>query len=152
MRVSLSPPRPPPSHMHSGWMVPATKTPTSSATSQDWLSHILLHLHIQSLLTVYVGVVECATASPYTYSSSTHRFPDERTPIEATPLSGTSMELVLGLRKPGEVQEGKVETSRLDEDVAHTHTRTHTHTQTQMLCAKTQLFPCIPARTLDLPA
>ena len=36
-----------------------------------------------SLLTVYVGVVECAPASPYTYSSSTHRFPDERTPIEA---------------------------------------------------------------------
>ena len=29
------------------------------------------------LLTVYVGVVECATAFPYTYSSSTHRFPDE---------------------------------------------------------------------------
>jgi len=26
---------------------------------------------------VYVGVVECAPASPYTYSS-THRFPDER--------------------------------------------------------------------------
>ena len=35
---------------------------------------------------VYVGVVECAPASPYTYSSSTHRFPDERTLIEATPL------------------------------------------------------------------
>ena len=48
-----------------------------------------------SLLTVYVGVVECASASPYTYS--THRFPDERTPIEATPLSATSAELVLGL-------------------------------------------------------
>ena len=32
-------------------------------------------------LTVYVGVVECASASPYTYS--THRFPDERTPIES---------------------------------------------------------------------
>jgi hypothetical protein len=45
---------------------------------------------------VYVGVVECAPASPYTYSS-THRFPDERTPIEATPLSATSAELVLGL-------------------------------------------------------
>ena len=29
---------------------------------------------------IYVGVVECAPASPYTYSSSTHRFPDERTP------------------------------------------------------------------------
>ena len=48
------------------------------------------------LLTVYVGVVECAPASPYTYSSSTHRFPDERTPIEATPLSATSAELGLG--------------------------------------------------------
>jgi len=49
-----------------------------------------------SLLTVYVGVVECASASPYTYS--THRFPDERTPIEATPLSSaTSAELGLGL-------------------------------------------------------
>ena len=46
---------------------------------------------------VYVGVVECAPASPYTYFSSTHRFPDERTPIEATPLSATSAELVLGL-------------------------------------------------------
>ena len=36
-------------------------------------------------------VVECASDSPYTYSSSTlaHRFPDERTPIEATPLSAT---------------------------------------------------------------
>jgi hypothetical protein len=50
-----------------------------------------------SLLTVYVGVVECAPASPYTYSSSAHRFPDERTPIEATPLSATSAELGLGL-------------------------------------------------------
>jgi hypothetical protein len=50
-----------------------------------------------SLLNVYVGVVECAPASPYTYSSSTHRFPDERTPIEATPLSATSAELGLGL-------------------------------------------------------
>jgi hypothetical protein len=46
---------------------------------------------------VYVGVVECAPASPYTYFSSTHRFHDERTPIEATPLSATSAELVLGL-------------------------------------------------------
>jgi hypothetical protein len=45
---------------------------------------------------VHVGVVECAPASPYTYSSSTHRFPDERTPIEATPLSATSTELGLG--------------------------------------------------------
>jgi hypothetical protein len=51
-----------------------------------------------SLLTVYVGVVECASASPYTYSSSTHRFPDERTPIEATPLSETSAELGLDFR------------------------------------------------------
>jgi hypothetical protein len=41
-----------------------------------------------------IGVVECA---PDTYSSSTHRFPDERTPIEATPLSATSAELGLGL-------------------------------------------------------
>ncbi len=48
-------------------------------------------------LTVYEGVVECAPASPYTCSSSTHRFPDERTPIEATPLSATSAELGLGL-------------------------------------------------------
>jgi hypothetical protein len=46
---------------------------------------------------VYVGVVECASASPYTYSSSTHRFPDERTPIEAMPLSATSAELVWGV-------------------------------------------------------
>jgi hypothetical protein len=34
--------------------------------------------------------------SPYTYSSSTHSFPDERTPIEAKPLSATSAELVSG--------------------------------------------------------
>jgi hypothetical protein len=32
---------------------------------------------------VYAYVVDRAPASPYTYSSSTHRFPDERTPIEA---------------------------------------------------------------------
>jgi hypothetical protein len=46
---------------------------------------------------VYAYVVDCATASPYAYSSSTHRFPDELTPIEATPLSVTSTELGLGL-------------------------------------------------------
>ena len=49
------------------------------------------------LLTVYVGVVECAPASPYTYPTSTHRFPDERPPPNATPLSATSAELGLGL-------------------------------------------------------
>ena len=43
---------------------------------------------------VYAYVVDCAPASPYAYSSSTHRFPDERTPIEATPLSATSAELL----------------------------------------------------------
>ena len=52
-------------------LVSATRTPTCSAPSQD--------------------------SSPYTYSSSTHRFPDESTPIEATPLSATSAELVLGV-------------------------------------------------------
>ena len=46
---------------------------------------------------VYAYVVDCFPASPYAYSSSTHRFPDERTPIEATPLSATSAELGLGL-------------------------------------------------------
>ena len=50
-----------------------------------------------SPLCVYAYVVDCAPASPYAYSSSTHRFPDERTPIEATPLSATSAELGLGL-------------------------------------------------------
>jgi hypothetical protein len=35
---------------------------------------------------VYAYVVDCAPASPYAYSSSTHRFPNERTPIEATRL------------------------------------------------------------------
>jgi hypothetical protein len=35
VRPPPSPPRPPPSHMHAGWMVSATKTPASSATSQD---------------------------------------------------------------------------------------------------------------------
>jgi hypothetical protein len=46
---------------------------------------------------VYAYVVDTATASPYTYVSSTHRFPDERTCIEATPLTATSAELGLGL-------------------------------------------------------
>ena len=50
-----------------------------------------------SLLSVYVGVGESAPASPYTYSSSTHRFPDERPPIEDTPLSATYAELGLSL-------------------------------------------------------
>ena len=36
-RPPPSPPRPPPSHMHGGWMVSATRTPTSSAPSQDYL-------------------------------------------------------------------------------------------------------------------
>jgi hypothetical protein len=40
---------------------------------------------------VYAYIVDCAPASPYAYSSSTHRFPDERTPIEATPLSATEL-------------------------------------------------------------
>jgi hypothetical protein len=34
-RPPPSPPRHPPSHMHAGWMVSATNTPTSSAPSQD---------------------------------------------------------------------------------------------------------------------
>jgi len=42
-------------------------------------------------------VVDCAPVSPCTYSSSTHRFPDERKPIEATPLSATFAELGLGV-------------------------------------------------------
>ena len=46
---------------------------------------------------MYVYVVDSVSASPYAYSSSTHRFPDERNPIEATPLSATSAELGLGL-------------------------------------------------------
>jgi hypothetical protein len=36
-RPPPSPPRPPPSHIHAGWMVSATRTPTSSAPSQDSL-------------------------------------------------------------------------------------------------------------------
>jgi hypothetical protein len=49
---------------------------------------------------VYVhddDIVDCATTSPYTYSSSTHRFPDDLKHIEAKPLSVTSAELGLGL-------------------------------------------------------
>ena len=37
MSVRLSPPRPPPSRIHAGWMVSATKMPTSVAPSQDSL-------------------------------------------------------------------------------------------------------------------
>jgi hypothetical protein len=84
---------------------PASLPPASSSlTHARWMDGFcnqnadqLGSLAGPSLLTVYVGVVECAPASPYTYSSSTHRFPDERTPIEATPLSATSAELGLGL-------------------------------------------------------
>ena len=36
-RPPPSPPRPPPSHIHAGWMVSATRTLTSSAPSQDYL-------------------------------------------------------------------------------------------------------------------
>jgi len=38
LRARLSsPPRPPPSHIDAGWMISATKTPTSSAPSQEYL-------------------------------------------------------------------------------------------------------------------
>jgi len=50
---------------------------------------------LSTLVCAYV--VDCAPASPYAYSSSTHRFPDESTPIQATPLLATSAELGLGL-------------------------------------------------------
>jgi hypothetical protein len=90
---------------HLGECAPASLSPASSslthARRMDGFCNPnadqLGSLAGPSLLTVYVGVVECAPASPYTYSSSTHRFPDERTPIEATPLSATSAELGLGL-------------------------------------------------------
>jgi hypothetical protein len=36
-RPPLCPPRPPPSHIHAGWIVSATKKPTSSAPYQDYL-------------------------------------------------------------------------------------------------------------------
>ena len=68
-----------------------SKTQVTSHQNADQLGY----LAGPSRLTVYVGVVECASASHHTYS--THRFPDERTPIEATPLSATSAELGLGL-------------------------------------------------------
>jgi hypothetical protein len=52
-----------------------------------------------SFLTVHVGHGSRMRARLplHTYSSSTHRFPDERTPIEATPFSATSGELGSGL-------------------------------------------------------
>ena len=60
-RPPPSPPRPLPSHMHTGWMVSAAKTPTSGSLAGP------------SLLTVYVGVVECAPSSlPPASSSLTH--------------------------------------------------------------------------------
>ena len=62
-----------------------------------------------SLLTLYVGVVDCAPASPYTYSSSTHRFPDERTTIETTPLSATKKQIITTVTGPGEIQVSDVE-------------------------------------------
>ena len=86
-RPPPSPPRPPPSHINAGRMVSATRTPTSLAPRRTIFSHCVCRCNL----------VECASASPYTYSSSTHRFPDECTPIEATPLLATSAELGLGL-------------------------------------------------------
>ncbi len=41
-RPPLSPAPPPPSHTHAGWMVSATRTPTSSAPSQDYLSPLYM--------------------------------------------------------------------------------------------------------------
>ena len=86
MRARLSPPRVllPNTYTQDGWFLQPKRRPA--------------RLPRRAVpLTVYVGVVECASASPYAYSSSTHRFPDERTPIEATPLSAASAELGLGL-------------------------------------------------------
>jgi hypothetical protein len=37
---------------------------------------------------VYEYVVDCASASPYTYSSSTHRFPDDRTHMRSPVCGG----------------------------------------------------------------
>jgi hypothetical protein len=71
MRASLSPPRVllPHTCTQDGWFLQPKRRPA--------------RLPRRAVpLTVYVGVVECASTSPYTYS--THRFPDERTPIEAT--------------------------------------------------------------------
>jgi hypothetical protein len=88
MRARLPPLRVllPHTHIHAGWMVSATKTPTSSAPSQDYLfplySSSLTHTRRMdgfcnqnadqlsalaglSFPVVYVGVVECAPASPY---------------------------------------------------------------------------------------
>jgi hypothetical protein len=80
--------RPPP-------LPPASSSLTHARRMDCFCNHIadqlgsLARLSLLSLLTVYVGVVERAPASRYTYSSSTHRFPDERTPIVFTPLSAT---------------------------------------------------------------
>jgi hypothetical protein len=79
---------------------PESSSPTHAHRMDGFCNQNAEHLGSlagQSLLTVYVGVVECAPASPYTYSSSTHRFPNERTPIEVTPRSVTTVELGLGL-------------------------------------------------------
>ena len=86
MRDSLSPPRVllPDTHTQDGWFLQPNADQLGSLAGLSFPAE-------------YVGVVECASASPYTYSSSTHRIPDERTPIKATPLSATSAELVLGL-------------------------------------------------------
>ena len=55
-----------------------------------------MHRRLAHLSIADPGTVQHTPPSPYTYSSSTHRFPDERAPIEATPLSATSAELGLG--------------------------------------------------------
>jgi hypothetical protein len=73
-------------HSHTLSLHSCCRPPTGKSSSPAGLSTL-----------VYAYVVDCAPASPYAYSSSTHRFPDERKPFEASPLSATSAELGLGL-------------------------------------------------------
>jgi hypothetical protein len=69
MRVHLSPPR---------VLLPHTCTQDGSDGFCNQNADQLCYLAGPSLLTVYVGVEECASDSPYTYSSSSHRFPSVR--------------------------------------------------------------------------
>ncbi len=90
--ASSFPPSLPP-HLSSSWLTRTRRIFDYCNQNADQLgpgSRAGLHI-----LTVYVGIVEYArpplpvpplVTVPYTYSSSTHRFPDERTPIKATPL------------------------------------------------------------------
>jgi hypothetical protein len=76
-RPPPSPPRPPSSHIHAGWMVSATQRRPARLPRRTVFSRCICRCsRMRARLSLHILL-------------ATHRFPDERTPIEATPLSST---------------------------------------------------------------